>query len=892
MSAASRADGVIEYLGRNDFQVKVRGLRIELGEIEAALSEHPTVGQAVVVSREETPGDVRLVAYLVPRADASPSAADLRGFLKDRLPEYMVPSAFVVLPSLPLNPSGKVDRKALPAPERGGGEAAAYEAPRTPTEEILAGIFAEVLKVDAGGDPGRLLRTGRALAAGHPASVPGPCSPRRGTARASPVREPDRGRHSPRGWSKNSRDPPERLKRSGRPFREYRGRTVPRFRFPLPSSGSGSWSSWQPGLVAYNLGGALRLQGPLDIACLEKALRTIVGRHESLRTTFRTEGDHPVQIVSEASTFHLPMIDLTALPAEQREEEALRLASIEGQRPFDLVRGPLFRNALYRLGPEHHILMGFMHHIVNDGWSSGVFARELGAVYDDIREGREPSLPELPIQYPDYAEWQRGWLQGETLERMLSYWRGRLQGAPGVLDLPADHPRPLITRHRGAQVRFVIPLPVAQAVSALARREGATLFMALLAAYNVLLSRYSGQEDIVVGSPIAGRDRPELEGLIGLFVNTLVLRTDLSGGPGFRELLRRVRETCLGAYAHQLFPFEKLVEELKPERDLSRNPLFQMMFVLQNVPMQPLSLRELTVTPLELERNAAQVDVALYMQESDDGLLGVFEYSTDLFDAGRIERMAGHFRTLLEAAVSDPDRRISDLPLLTEAERRQVLVEWNATSKAYPETTIHRLIEEQVRRTPDAVALVFEGRTMSYGELNRRCQPARPAPPGPGRGAGHARRVMHRALLRDGGGFARDPEVRRRLRSRGSRVSARPAVVHDRGFPGPRPADPGESRRGPGGFRGPGRRSRRRLGGDRAPSRRGPGGRFGAGRSRVRDLHLGFDGEAQGGDERASGGLQPAVVDAGHLRADRRRTGFCRRPRSVSTSRCGSSSGP
>jgi len=264
----------------------------------------------------------------------------------------------------------------------------------------------------------------------------------------------------------------------------------------------------------------------------------------------------------------------------------LRLASIEGQRPFDLARGPLFRNALYRLGPEHHILTGFVHHIVYDGWSSGVFTRELGPVYDDIREGRELSLPELPIQYPDYTEWQRGWLQGETLERMLSYWRGRLKGASGVLDLPADHPRPLVTRHRGAQVRFVIPLPVAQALSALAQREGATLFMALLTAYKLLLSRYSGQEDIVVGSPIAGRDRPELEGLIGLFVNTLVLRTDLSGAPGFRELLRRVRETCLGAYAHQLFPFEKLVEELKPERDLSRNPLFQMMFVLQNYPMQ------------------------------------------------------------------------------------------------------------------------------------------------------------------------------------------------------------------------------------------------------------------------------------------------------------------
>jgi amino acid adenylation domain-containing protein len=494
------------------------------------------------------------------------------------------------------------------------------------------------------------------------------------------------------------------------------------FSFPLSFAQQRLWflEQLQPGLIAYNLPGAVRLRGPLVVASLERALGAVVTRHESLRTTIRPMGDSAVQIVSSEDGFRLPLVDLSGFPPEQREKELMLRIQEEARQSFDLVRGPLFRSALYRLGPEHHILMLAMHHIVTDGWSIGVLVEELGVLYSDICRGREPSLPELPIQYPDFAEWQRDWLQGETLERMLSYWRNRLQGAPAVLDLPADYPRPAVERYRGAQFRFTIPLPVAQALSSLARREGATLFMALLAAFKVLLSRYSGQADIVVGSPIAGRDRSELEGLIGLFVNTLVLKTYLGGAPGFREILGRVRETCLGAYEHQDLPFEKLVEELKPERDLSRNPLFQVMFALQNAPLRPLSLEDLTITPVEFDRGAAQLDLALHMQETDEGLLGVFEYSTDLFESGTIERMAGHFVTLLEAAVSEPDRRVSDLPWLTEAERRQVLVEWNATSKSYPETTIHRLIEEQVRRTPDAVALAFEGRTMSYGELNQR----------------------------------------------------------------------------------------------------------------------------------------------------------------------------
>jgi amino acid adenylation domain-containing protein len=476
----------------------------------------------------------------------------------------------------------------------------------------------------------------------------------------------------------------------------------------------------QPGLVAYNLALAVRLSGPLAPNCLEAALGTIVERHESLRTTFRHGVRSPEQVVTANNSFHLSLVDLSSSPSDGREEEALRLASIEGQRSFDLTNGPLLRAVLYKVESDHHVLMVSMHHIVSDGWSIGIFMRELGAAYDFISAGLEVALPELPIQYPDYSEWQRDFLQGETYGRLLSYWRDRLQGAPSILEVPADHPRPAVERHLGTQLRFDVPLPVAQKAMMLARHEGMTLFMVLLAVFKVLLFRYTGQADILVGSPTAGRDRPELEGLIGLFANTLVLRTDLSGDPAFRGLLKRVCDGCLGAYANQAMPFDKLVEELRPQRDLSHNPLFQVEFALQNTPFRPLSLRNLTVTPLNLERRAAHHDLSLHIEETSSGLTGLFEYSTDLFEAETVSRMSGHFVTLLSAAVAEPDCRISDLPLLTDAERAQILVGWNATGRAYPETTIPRLIEEQARRTPTATALVFRGRAMSYDELNLR----------------------------------------------------------------------------------------------------------------------------------------------------------------------------
>ena len=477
----------------------------------------------------------------------------------------------------------------------------------------------------------------------------------------------------------------------------------------------------EPGNTAYNIAAAYRLRGPLDVAALERSLNEIVRCHEVLRTTFATMDGRPVQVIAPEMSLTLPVEDLQELPEAEREAEAQRLLTEEAQRPFDLEKGPLLRAALLRLDEEEHVLLLTMHHIVSDGWSMGVFNRELAVLYEAFSVGKPSPLPELPIQYADFAVWQREWLQGEVLEEQLAYWREHLGGDLSVLELPTDRPRPAAQSFRGATQSFVLSGDLTESLKALSRREGVTLFMTLLAAFKTLLYRYTGQEDVVVGSPIAGRNRSEIEGLIGFFVNTLVLRTDLSGNPTFRELLERVREVALGAHARQDLPFEKLVEALQPERDLSRNPLFQVMFAFQNAPMEALMLPGLTVTPLEVESETAQFNLTLSMEETGQGLKGVVEYNTDLFDGVTIERMLGHFETLLEGVVVNPEQRLWELPLLTEAERYQLLVEWNDTEVEYPQDKcIHQLFEEQVERTPGAVAVVFEGEQLTYAELNRR----------------------------------------------------------------------------------------------------------------------------------------------------------------------------
>ncbi|HEY3567953.1 MAG TPA: amino acid adenylation domain-containing protein, partial [Thermoanaerobaculia bacterium] len=476
----------------------------------------------------------------------------------------------------------------------------------------------------------------------------------------------------------------------------------------------------EPGSASYNLPVVIAASGPLDAAALEASLRAIVRRHEALRTTFETRAEGPVQAVHSRMEVPLPAVDLRALPAGARETEALRLAREEAERPFDLARGPLLRAALVRLGQEDWRILLTLHHIVSDGWSMGVLVEEIAALYPALRAGEAPRLPELPIQYADYAVWQRQRLQGELLESQLAFWRRRLAGAP-VLQLPTDHPRPPVQRFHGRHQHRRLDAGRIAPFRALCRREGATLFMGMLAAFQALLARHAGVDDLVVGTPVAGRERRETEGLIGFFLNSLVLRGDLTADPPFRELLDRTRRATLEAFAHQEVPFEKLVDELLPERNLGHAPLFQVMLVQQNAPAEPLRLAGATLVPGDVEGSTSKFDLTLNFQETPGGLTLRWLSNRDLFDAPTIDRLSEHLVRLLEGAAAEPGLRLSELPLLTAAEERQ-LVEWNDTAAAiYPasaaEPCLPELIAAQVERAPEAVAVSCEGEALSYREL-------------------------------------------------------------------------------------------------------------------------------------------------------------------------------
>ena len=492
---------------------------------------------------------------------------------------------------------------------------------------------------------------------------------------------------------------------------------------PLSFAQERLWLLEQIGGVgsAYHIPASVRLRGTLDIGALERSFAAVVERHEGLRTRFEVADGSPVQVIDPPGLFELSIEDLSGLAEDGRASAARERVHVLAQQRFDLERGPLFRAHLLRLSENDHVAVVVMHHIVSDGWSVGVLIREVGALYAAFSQGRSSPLPELAVQYADYALWQRGWLRGDILEKQVSYWKERLRGAPAALELPTDRPRPAVQSYRGAHLGFALPAELTGSLNDLARGEGATLFMVLLAAFQVVLSRWSGQSDIVVGSPIAGRTHRELEGLIGFFVNTLALRTDLGGDPPFRELLGRVKETSLGAYAHQDLPFEKLVAEVQPVRDLSRQPVFQVLFALQNVPQERLQLPGLELHRAGGGRPTAKFDLALYVNEVGEGLQAYFEYAADLFDAGTIERLAGHLGVLLEGIVADPDSRIGELPLLSDAERHRLVVAWNATAADYPrDKCLHELFGEQAARRPEAVALVYEDQQLSYGELECR----------------------------------------------------------------------------------------------------------------------------------------------------------------------------
>ena len=494
------------------------------------------------------------------------------------------------------------------------------------------------------------------------------------------------------------------------------------FIFPLSFAQQRLWflHLLDPQSSAYNMPFALRLVGQLDIPALERALNEIVRRHEVLRTTFDALDGEPVQLIAQTQQLELPLTDLRDLPPENREAETRRLVVQDALRPFDFARGPMMRASLLRLGEEEHVLSFAMHHIVSDGWSIGVLVHEFAALYTSFCSDRPSPLAELPIQYADYAQWQREWLSGEVLAEQLSYWQRQLEGAPPVLELPADRPRPAVQSFHGAAEIFTLSKDLSDGLKQLCQDEGVTMFMLLLAGFQTLLYRYTGQQDIVIGSPVAGRTQTTTEQLIGFFTNTLVLRTRLSARWSFRELLARVRQTCVEALAHQDVPFEKLVEELGPERSRSHSPLFQVVFASLNTPEEDLELPRLRVSSLDLGVTAALVDLTLNTFETEEQTYGSFYYNTDLFEAETIRRMCGNFVTLLEHVAANPDQALSQLPLLTDAERR-LIFEWNQTGRDYPsDKCLHQLFEEQVERSPDAVAVSDETKTLSYSELNAR----------------------------------------------------------------------------------------------------------------------------------------------------------------------------
>ncbi|HSP79188.1 MAG TPA: condensation domain-containing protein, partial [Myxococcaceae bacterium] len=476
----------------------------------------------------------------------------------------------------------------------------------------------------------------------------------------------------------------------------------------------------QPGLAVYNLPALFQVEGELDVGAFAWSLEALVARHEVLRTTFAEEKGQPVQVVTPSLKVELPVKDLRGLPEQELAAEAERLAREEMLRPFELARGPLMRAALLRLGEREHLVVLTLHHIVFDIWSMGVLLRDLTELYAARLAGREPRLPPLPMQYGDYARWQRESLRGQVLEQQLSYWRKQLEGLT-MLELPVDRPRPAVPSFRGAAHVFVIPRSRVESLQKLAQRQGCSLFMVLLAALKVVLARNSGQTDVAVGIPIAGRSRRELEGLIGFFINTLVMRTELSGDPSFLEVLRRVRETSLGAYAHQELPLEHLAAELQPERDPGQTPFYRVSFNLQNAPLGAIDVPGLTLRPRKAAVGMAKLDLSLHLTEGAEGLSCVWEYSTDLFEAGTVERMAGHYERVLEQVVEEPERRVGELELMGREERERVLREWNRTEEEWEgRACAHELFEARAEKTPEAEAVSCEGVTLTYGEVERR----------------------------------------------------------------------------------------------------------------------------------------------------------------------------
>ena len=707
-------DGRIEYQGRKDHQVKIRGYRIELGEIEAALEQHAGIREAVVVVSGEA-GEQRLVAYVVSALesiDRQSCETELRRSLHERLPAYMVPSVFVFLDRLPLTANGKVDRRALPAPERCRQEPkeGVLEA-RTVTEQLLAQIWSEVLKVEPIGIHDNFFELG-----GHSLLATQVVSRIRAAFQTElPLRSlfemptiESLAKVVETQTDTAITMPVDRVSRD--------------MALPLSFAQQRLWFLGQlnPNNSAYNLSMALRLEGRLNARALAESLNEIVGRHEVLRTNFVADDGPPRQVIEPGASAHLVTIDLSRLPAGVREEEAHDLFALETQRPFSLSESRLLRLMLLKLEDDKHWLLLVAHHIIADGWSVGIFTRELTQLYRAFSQGEVSPLSECAIQYADFATWQRNWLTGQRLASELGYWKEQLAGAPALLELPTDHPRPAVQTFRGADVPFSLSSTLTNSLKALCRTHAITPFMALTAAFALLLARYSRQSDVSIGTPVAGRTRLETEDLIGLFVNTLVLRTRFSNEMTLQDLLAQVREVTLQADAHQNLPFEKLVDELQPERTLSYTPLFQAMFVLQNAPAEGLEIHGLSLSRIDTEAETAQFDLTMHIEERAGEFTGRLNYNTDLFERETIERMTRHFQQLLGEMIRDTEQQVAAVRMLNAAEREQLVVEWNQRRQYEVAGSLIARFEREVERRPNAIALKYEDEELTFRELNRR----------------------------------------------------------------------------------------------------------------------------------------------------------------------------
>ncbi|MBX3335152.1 MAG: amino acid adenylation domain-containing protein, partial [Nitrospira sp.] len=712
--ARYRADGNVEFLGRVDQQVKLRGYRIELGEIEYALSNFPGVHHAAVLLREDKRDQHRLVGYLAGEWSLKEKLEEVRSYLAVQLPHYMVPSVILWLDTMPLTQTGKVNREALPVPERTTGRAAARIAPRNPVEEALAELWKSVLEVPEAGIHDHFFEAG-----GHSLLA---------TQIISRIRELFEVEISlqmlfERPTISALAEEVTRLRQGDRQVPALPPIIpVPRDQpLALSYSQQRMWLMHQlaPESTAYNMPFASRQMGRLNKAALRSTIDAICNRHEAFRTMFMMQGEGPVQIIQPFRPPHWVEMDLTHLPSVQRQEQAAQLVEQEANRPFDLEQGPLARFLLIEIEPEDHVLVLTMHHIIGDQWSFGVIGYEFAFFYNAFCRGDVPSAKPILLQYADYAVWQRRCLTDDWLSVQSNYWQKKLAGL-SKLSLPTDHPRPVTQTFNGSHRMLEFPTSLIERLKQFSAEHNATVFMTLLACFQILLSRYSGQTDVAVGSPIANRTQSAVESIIGSFVNTLVMRTDLSSDPTFVELLARVRETALEAYANQDFPFDKLVEMMHSSRDQSSAPLVQVLFNVPNAPIREIHVQGLSWVPFEVETQAAQFDLSMTI-ETEFSRRAYLTFNTDLFEPQTAERMLGQYKVLLQHALANPHTKLSELPTVTSAERQQMLEEWNHTQRDYPQSECFpQLFEAQVKRTPDAVAISMGPKLLQYSQLNAR----------------------------------------------------------------------------------------------------------------------------------------------------------------------------